>query len=271
MIAGGMVMFLLPFSRAVTLYQVENSLVSKFKNDTGGNYRGVWDTLKRTYKYEGYKGLWRGNLYNMLAACTGALLGIQCSSLLQLRENSIRKDEAKTETIARLLGMHPLYVVTTLLQCDFGVGPERRFGRGWEVIKQIKAVHALPGLYRGVLAYTMFDWVKLLTLKLQDMTDPDPTKETDPGLSNLASLTSLAVLYGLANPIDVVVGRLIVQQLRDPKDVQFKTFLQGWKYIVANEGYRALFRGTLWSIFFPLAYMTGFTAMIGIAAISEAL
>ena len=260
----------MPYGRALTLYQVEKSLQSGFQHDGQGKYKGVWDVLKRVRKYEGTRALWRGSWYSFLSgmACVFFSTDIEAFGL----ESKGSKDPAKVDIFARLLGMQPFLSVSPLLQAAFGRATEqRRFGRGTRAFKQILKLYGYQGLYKGLVAYTLYDWFLVAMLKYKERIESQE-KTAAPGLGIVVWSASASFLtFAFSNPLDVVVKRLMVQLLRDPQDVQFSNFREGVKYIYKNEGIRAFYRGTLWGALFPLVMTTVTVAAVSGAGISAAL
>ena len=260
----------LPYGRALTLYQVENSLQRGFQHDGQGKYKGVWDVLKRIRKYEGTRALWRGAWYSFLSGGFGFVLSTELSTLGL--ENEGVKEPAKVDIFARLLGMQPFLYISTLLQADFGRATEqRRFGRGTKAFKQILKLYGVQGLYKGLLAYTVYDWSMTAALKYRNDAELQEQSAGSEILTMVSSVSTLILSFLLSNPLDVVVKRLMVQQLRDPQDVQFTNFREGVKYIYKNEGIRAFYRGTIWGIIFPLFMGTTAVAAVSGTGIGVAL
>ncbi|KAF2068357.1 hypothetical protein CYY_010317 [Polysphondylium violaceum] len=233
-----------PLERIKILNQIDSYLVN------GSRYQNVWPALKTIVAEEGPRGLFRGNLVNVIKA--GPQSAIRFYTYEGLKK--MTQDETGHLSVANrmwagasagvvsIIMTHPLDIVKTRL--SLGHPNQTRI---LETIKDIYKLEGLRGYTSGLSAavlniapfsalnFTFYEAIKENTKKY---IINDPPVYFSSLYGALSGSITMTILY----PLDVVKRRLMLQRYyKDPN--QHKNFIHCIYQIVKKEGIRALYKG----------------------------
>ncbi|KAL1919762.1 uncharacterized protein VTP21DRAFT_1693 [Calcarisporiella thermophila] len=246
-----------PIERVKLLIQNQDEMIKQGRLSTP--YKGIGECFSRTIKEEGVYSLWRGNLANVIRYFPTQALNFAFKDHFK-RMFGYKKDKdgywkwfagnlasGGAAGAASLTFVYSLDYARTRLANDAKSakkGGERQFNGLIDVYRKTLKTDGILGLYRGFniscvgiivyrgLYFGMYDSLKpvLLVGALQD--------------NFLASFLlgwGITIGAGLASyPIDTVRRRMM---MTSGEAVKYKSSLQAFQQIVAQEGTKSLFKG----------------------------
>ena len=248
-----------PIERVKLLLQVQDASKHIAEDQ---KYKGIVDCFKRVNSEQGFASFWRGNLANVIRYFPTQALNFAFKDTYKKIFNPYNP---KTQPGMFFLGnmasggaagatslmfVYPLDFARTRLAADVGKGGkggEREFSGLVDCLTKILKSDGTKGLYRGfgisvigIIAYRasyfgMFDTGKVFLF-------PDIKK------ANIFQMWAFAqfvtVTAGIASyPLDTVRRRLMMQSGRS--DILYKNTLDCFYKILAQEGPKAFFKGSL--------------------------
>jgi len=244
-----------PIERVKLLLQVQHT--SKQITEAQ-RYKGIVDCFIRIPREQGFLSFWRGNLANVIRYFpTQALNFAFKDKYKQIFLGGIKKDQFWRYFLGNLASggaagatslcfVYPLDYARTRLAADVGKGGNREFtGLGNCLAKTFKS-DGLLGLYRGfgvsvqgIIIYRasyfgFFDTAKGML--------PDP--KNTPIIISWAIAQTVTTGAGIISyPFDTVRRRMMMQSGRKGADVMYKSTIDCWRKIMAQEGGKAFFKG----------------------------
>ncbi|KAL1923522.1 uncharacterized protein VTP21DRAFT_8502 [Calcarisporiella thermophila] len=246
-----------PIERVKLLIQNQDEMIKQGRLSTP--YKGIGECFSRTIKEEGVYSLWRGNLANVIRYFPTQALNFAFKDHFK-RMFGYKKDRdgywkwfagnlasGGAAGAASLTFVYSLDYARTRLANDAKAakkGGERQFNGLIDVYRKTLKTDGILGLYRGFniscvgiivyrgLYFGMYDSLKPVVLvgPLQD--------------NFLASFLlgwGITIGAGLASyPIDTVRRRMM---MTSGEAVKYKSSLQAFQQIVAQEGTKSLFKG----------------------------
>merc|ERR1711963_502091 len=244
-----------PIERVKLLLQVQHTSKQIAESQ---RYKGMVDCFVRIPREQGFLSFWRGNLANVIRYFpTQALNFAFKDKYKQIFLGGVDKNQFWRYFLGNLASggaagatslcfVYPLDFARTRLAADVGTGGKREFtGLGDCLIKNFKS-DGLVGLYRGfgvsvqgIIIYRasyfgFFDTAKGML--------PDP-KKTPIVVSWAIAQTVTTVAGIISYPFDTVRRRMMMQSGRKGADVMYKSTIDCWRKVAAQEGGGAFFKG----------------------------
>jgi len=249
-----------PIERVKLLLQVQHT--SK-QIAEAQRYKGMVDCFVRIPREQGFLSFWRGNLANVIRYFpTQALNFAFKDKYKQIFLGGVDKNQFWRYFLGNLASggaagatslcfVYPLDYARTRLAADVGTGGKREFtGLGNCLVKTFKS-DGLIGLYRGfgvsvqgIIIYRasyfgFFDTAKGML--------PDP--KNTPIIISWAIAQTVTTGAGIISyPFDTVRRRMMMQSGRKGADVMYKSTIDCWRKIAAQEGGKAFFKGAFSNI-----------------------
>ncbi|XP_043234503.1 ADP,ATP carrier protein-like [Amphibalanus amphitrite] len=249
-----------PIERVKLLLQVQHT--SK-QIAEAQRYKGMVDCFVRIPREQGFLSFWRGNLANVIRYFpTQALNFAFKDKYKQIFLGGVDKKQFWRYFLGNLASggaagatslcfVYPLDYARTRLAADVGTGGKREFtGLGNCLVKTFKS-DGLIGLYRGfgvsvqgIIIYRasyfgFFDTAKGML--------PDP--KNTPIIISWAIAQTVTTGAGIISyPFDTVRRRMMMQSGRKGADVMYKSTIDCWRKIAAQEGGKAFFKGAFSNI-----------------------
>ncbi|XP_037070052.1 ADP,ATP carrier protein-like [Pollicipes pollicipes] len=245
-----------PIERVKLLLQVQHT--SKQLTEAQ-RYKGIIDCFIRIPKEQGFLSFWRGNLANVIRYFPTQALNFAFKD--KYKQIFLGGVDKNTQFFRYFLGnlasggaagatslcfVYPLDFARTRLAADVGKGGAREFtGLGNCLVKTFKS-DGMLGLYRGfgvsvqgIIIYRasyfgFFDTAKGYL--------PDP-KNTPLVVSWAIAQTVTTVAGIISYPFDTVRRRMMMQSGRKGTDIMYKSTLDCWRKVAAQEGGGAFFKG----------------------------
>uniref|UniRef100_A0A0K0F4C0 ADP/ATP translocase n=1 Tax=Strongyloides venezuelensis TaxID=75913 RepID=A0A0K0F4C0_STRVS len=250
-----------PIERVKLLLQVQDVSKSISKEN---RYKGIVDVLVRVPKEQGVGALWRGNLANVIRYFpTQALNFAFKDTFSKMFTDGLDKKKDFWKFFAGNLAsggaagatslcfVYPLDFARTRLAADIGKGSSREFKGLGDCLVKIAKSDGPIGLYRGFFVsvqgiiiyraayFGMFDTAKMVFAA--DGKKLNFFKAW--GIAQVVTVGSGILSY----PWDTVRRRMMMQSGR--KEVLYKNTWDCTVKIIKNEGFKALFKGSLSNIF----------------------
>jgi len=224
-------------------------------------YTGISDCFKRVAAEQGIPAFWRGNMANVIRYFPTQALNF---AFKDVYKKVFCPFNPKTEPVKFFIGncasggaagatslcvVYPLDFARTRLAADVGSGKTREFSGLVDCLKKVATADGPVGLYKGfgisvigIVAYRAsyfgcFDTGKAILFP--DMKNANPA---------LLFLFAQVVTIGagiISYPLDTIRRRLMMQSGRKGADIQYTNTLDCAKKIIAQEGPRAFFKGSL--------------------------
>lgn len=244
-----------PIERVKLLLQVQHTSKQIAESQ---RYKGMVDCFVRIPREQGFLSFWRGNLANVIRYFpTQALNFAFKDKYKQIFLGGIDKNQFWRYFLGNLASggaagatslcfVYPLDYARTRLAADVGTGGKREFtGLGNCLSKTFKS-DGMLGLYRGfgvsvqgIIIYRasyfgFFDTAKGML--------PDP--KNTPILITWAIAQTVTTGAGIISyPFDTVRRRMMMQSGRKGADVMYKSTIDCWRKVAAQEGGKAFFKG----------------------------
>uniref|UniRef100_A0A0N5C405 ADP/ATP translocase n=1 Tax=Strongyloides papillosus TaxID=174720 RepID=A0A0N5C405_STREA len=250
-----------PIERVKLLLQVQDVSKSISKEN---RYKGIVDVLVRVPKEQGLGALWRGNLANVIRYFpTQALNFAFKDTFSKMFTDGLDKKKDFWKFFAGNLAsggaagatslcfVYPLDFARTRLAADIGKGSSREFKGLGDCLVKIAKSDGPIGLYRGFFVsvqgiiiyraayFGMFDTAKMVFAS--DGKKLNFFKAW--GIAQVVTVGSGILSY----PWDTVRRRMMMQSGR--KEVLYKNTWDCTVKIIKNEGFKAMFKGSLSNIF----------------------
>jgi len=249
-----------PIERVKLLLQVQHTSKQIAESQ---RYKGMVDCFVRIPREQGFLSFWRGNLANVIRYFpTQALNFAFKDKYKQIFLGGVDKNQFWRYFLGNLASggaagatslcfVYPLDYARTRLAADVGTGGKREFtGLGNCLVKTFKS-DGLIGLYRGfgvsvqgIIIYRasyfgFFDTAKGML--------PDP--KNTPIIISWAIAQTVTTGAGIISyPFDTVRRRMMMQSGRKGADVMYKSTIDCWRKIAAQEGGKAFFKGAFSNI-----------------------
>jgi len=245
-----------PIERVKLLLQVQDASTQISKDK---QYKGIFDAFKRIPREQGVASLWRGNMANIVRYFPTQALNFAFKDKykkLFVRHNpktdfwkffagNLASGGAAGAT--SLLFVYPLDFARTRLAADVGKGATRQYTGLLNCVSTIYKTDGMYGLYRGfgvsvggIIVYRAAFFGGYDTAKQMLLKDP----KNAPVLASWLVAQGVTTAAGVISyPFDTVRRRMMMQAGR--KEIIYKSTLDCWKKIAANEGARAFFKGAL--------------------------
>lgn len=249
-----------PIERVKLLLQVQHTSKQIAESQ---RYKGMVDCFVRIPREQGFLSFWRGNLANVIRYFpTQALNFAFKDKYKQIFLGGVDKNQFWRYFLGNLASggaagatslcfVYPLDYARTRLAADVGTGGKREFtGLGNCLTKTFKS-DGLIGLYRGfgvsvqgIIIYRasyfgFFDTAKGML--------PDP--KNTPLVITWAIAQTVTTGAGIISyPFDTVRRRMMMQSGRKGADVMYKSTLDCWRKVAAQEGGKAFFKGAFSNI-----------------------
>lgn len=246
-----------PIERVKLLLQVQAASKQIAKDQ---QYKGMVDCFVRIPKEQGALAFWRGNLANVIRYFpTQALNFAFKDKYKQIFLGGVDKKTQFWRFFAGNLAsggaagatslcfVYPLDFARTRLAADIGKGAgDREFKGLGDCISKIFKNDGLGGLYKGfgvsvqgIIIYRaaffgLYDTAKGML--------PDP-KNTPLVVSWMIAQCVTTVSGIISYPFDTVRRRMMMQSGRKGADIMYKSTIDCWKKVAANEGTGAFFKG----------------------------
>lgn len=245
-----------PIERVKLLLQVQHSNPNIPKEQ---QYKGIADCFVRVVAEQGFASLWRGNMANIIRYFPTQALNFAFKDKYKQIFVRPRSEVGFWRFFAgnlasggaagatSLLFVYPLDFARTRLGADVGKGPEgkREFTGLADCLTKIFKNDGISGLYRGfgvsvggIIVYRAaffggFDTMKSMLL------GPDAPVWQSWMVAQTVTTGAGIVSY----PFDTVRRRMMMQSGRPAEEAQYKSTLDCWGKILAEEGPGAFFKG----------------------------
>ncbi|PRT56447.1 hypothetical protein B9G98_04067 [Wickerhamiella sorbophila] len=244
-----------PFERMKIIFQVQNA--------NAKSYDGMWATLMKMWREEGWRGFMRGNgincvrivPYSAVQFCTYTLLKQGISQDARELTASERLLAGALAGIASVCATYPMDIVRTRLSiqtASIGSLQKENLAKPpgmWATMAQMyKTEGGMVALWRGLIPTTLgvapYVGINFACYEyLRDRLAVDNSK-----LSSYSTLTAGAVSGAIAQtftyPFDVLRRRFQVESMNHGRlGYQYNSTWGALKTIVANEGFVGLYRG----------------------------
>lgn len=244
-----------PIERVKLLLQVQSSNPNIPKEQ---HYKGIGDCFSRVVAEQGAASLWRGNMANVIRYFPTQALNFAFKDKYKKLFVKPRSEVGFWRFFAgnlaaggaagatSLLFVYPLDFARTRLGADIGKSEaEREFTGLMDCLKKIVAKDGPLGLYRGfgvsvggIIVYRAaffggFDTMKSMLL------GPDAPVWQSWMVAQTVTTGAGIVSY----PFDTVRRRMMMQSGRPVEEQQYKSTLDCWGKILAQEGPTAFFKG----------------------------
>jgi len=243
-----------PIERVKLLLQVQHTSKQITKDQ---QYKGMVDCFVRIPKEQGFLAFWRGNLANVIRYFpTQALNFAFKDKYKQIFLGGVDKKTQFWRFFAGNLAsggaagatslcfVYPLDFARTRLAADVGKGADAREFKGLgDCLVKISKADGIGGLYRGFFVsvqgiiiyraafFGLYDTAKGMTGKTHFLVSW--------GIAQCVTTLSGIISY----PFDTVRRRMMMQSGRKGGDIQYKSTVDCWKKIAAQEGGGAFFKG----------------------------
>jgi len=244
-----------PIERIKLLLQVQ----AVNKNLAGNEYKGIVDCFVRIPKEQGVTAFWRGNTANVIRYFpTQALNFAFKDTYKQIFLGGVDK---KTQFGRYFLGnlasggaagatslcfVYPLDFARTRLGADVGSGKAREFTGLGNCLTTIAKRDGIKGLYKGfgvsitgIIVYRA-SYFGTYDTALGMLADPKNTSILVKWMIAQTVTTGAGVV---SYPFDTVRRRMMMQSGRSAEDVVYKSTIDCWRKIAAEEGLNAFFKG----------------------------
>jgi solute carrier family 25 (adenine nucleotide translocator) protein 4/5/6/31 len=258
-IAGGISKTIVaPIERVKLVLQVQASNLEQIPVDK--RYKGMVDAFVRIPAEQGFASFWRGNMANVIRYFpTQALNFAFKDRYKQLFLSGVDKKTQFWRFFAgnlasggaagatSLLFVYPLDFARTRLGADVAKDGQRQFNGLWDCISQVYKKDGAAGLYRGfgvslggIIVYRAaffggYDTAKDVLLTGDLARNP---------IAQWAVAQVVTTISGVVSyPFDTVRRRMMMQSGKPVAEHQYKSTLDCWMQIMANEGPSAFFHG----------------------------
>jgi solute carrier family 25 (adenine nucleotide translocator) protein 4/5/6/31 len=253
-----------PIERVKLLLQVQDAMTKKPASEAGKEmikYKGIGDCFTRVLNEQGFSSFWRGNLANVVRYFPTQALNFAFKDVYKKIFNPYHQ---KKEPVKFFIGncasggaagatslcvVYPLDFARTRLAADVGSGGAREFTGLINCLQKVAGSDGVAGLYRGfgisvvgIIAYRAayfgcYDTGKAILF-------PDVKNSSVFSMWMFAQIVT--VFSGiLSYPLDTIRRRLMMQSGRTGADIQYTSTGDCFKKILAQEGPRAFFKGSL--------------------------
>ena len=224
-------------------------------------YKGIGDCFTRVMAEQGFASFWRGNLANVIRYFPTQALNFAFKDVYKKVFNpyNSKKNPVKfffgncmsggAAGATSLCVVYPLDFARTRLAADVGSGGQREFTGLVNCLTKVAASDGPQGLYRGfgisvigIIAYRAayfgcFDTGKAILFA-------DTKNASMLAMWLFAQIVTVGAGV-LSYPLDTVRRRLMMQSGRKGNDIQYTGTWDCFKKILAQEGIRAFFKGSL--------------------------
>lgn len=243
-----------PIERVKLLLQVQHSNPNIPKEQ---QYSGIVNCFSRVVAEQGVVSLWRGNMANVIRYFPTQALNFAFKDKYKKLFVRPRAEVGFWRFFAgnlaaggaagatSLLFVYPLDFARTRLAADVGSSGDREFSGLGDCLKKIFKNDGIGGLYRGfgvsvggIIVYRAaffggFDTMKAMLL----------SKDAPVWQSWMVAQTVTTGAGIVSYPFDTVRRRMMMQSGRAKEDAQYKSTLDCWGKILAEEGPSAFFKG----------------------------
>lgn len=250
-----------PIERVKLLLQVQATSKQIAKAD---QYKGMVDCFVRIPKEQGFSAFWRGNLANVIRYFpTQALNFAFKDKYKQVFLGGVDKRTQFWRFFAGNLAsggaagatslcfVYPLDFARTRLAADVGKGGAsggREFKGLGDCLTKIFKADGLGGLYRGFFVSVQGIIIyRAAFFGLYD-TAKGMTGKTNLFISWAIAQCVTTVSGIISYPFDTVRRRMMMQSGRKGGDVMYKSTVDCWRKVAANEGTGAFFKGAFSNI-----------------------
>ncbi|KAG1446695.1 hypothetical protein G6F46_010518 [Rhizopus delemar] len=244
-----------PMERMKILFQVQGP-------QSTAAYTGVWSTLGKIWKEEGFQGFMRGNGTNVIRMIPYS--ASQFAAYEQFKSLLMEQDKTELDTPRRLLAgalagtvsvacTYPLDLVRTRLSIQsalFKQASNKKSPGIWPTMSHIyKTEGGIYGLYRGLwpttlgvapyvaLNFQCYEVLKEYLIPIQDESQGNIRKLL---CGALAGSIAQTIIY----PLDVLRRRFQVSGMNN-MDYQYNGTWHALKTMTQKEGFKSLYRGLL--------------------------
>jgi solute carrier family 25 (adenine nucleotide translocator) protein 4/5/6/31 len=246
-----------PIERVKLLLQVQDSSKSISEDK---KYKGIMDAFRRIPQEQGMSAFWRGNTANVIRYFpTQALNFAFKDTYKKLFFDGVDKKKQFWRFFAgnlasggaaggtSLLFVYPLDFARTRLAADVGKGDAREFKGLGDCLTKIFKQDGAAGLYRGfgvslggIIVYRAAFFGGFDTAKGALFEDP---KNAPIWASWMVAQVVTTVSGVISYPFDTVRRRMMMQSGVPEAERQYKSTLDCWGKIAAQEGPSAFFKG----------------------------
>lgn len=250
-----------PIERVKLLLQVQDASKSIAPEN---RYNGIGDCFSRVLSEQGMGAFWRGNLANVIRYFPTQALNF---SFKDVYKKIFNPYNAKKEPVKFFFGncmsggaagatslcvVYPLDFARTRLAADVGSGGSREFTGLMDCLAKTFKSDGPQGLYRGfgisvigIIAYRAayfgcFDTGKAVLF-------PDAKNANVFAMWMFAQVVTVGAGV-ISYPLDTVRRRLMMQSGRTGADIMYTGTMDCFNKILAQEGWRAFFKGSLSNI-----------------------
>ena len=250
-----------PIERVKLLLQVQDASKSIAPEN---RYNGIGDCFSRVLSEQGMGAFWRGNLANVIRYFPTQALNF---SFKDVYKKVFNPYNAKKEPVKFFFGncmsggaagatslcvVYPLDFARTRLAADVGSGGSREFTGLMDCLAKTFKSDGPQGLYRGfgisvigIVAYRAayfgcFDTGKAVLF-------PDAKNANVFAMWMFAQVVTVGAGV-ISYPLDTVRRRLMMQSGRTGADIMYTGTMDCFNKILAQEGWRAFFKGSLSNI-----------------------
>lgn len=250
-----------PIERVKLLLQVQDASKSIAPEN---RYNGIGDCFSRVLSEQGMGAFWRGNLANVIRYFPTQALNF---SFKDVYKKVFNPYNAKKEPVKFFFGncmsggaagatslcvVYPLDFARTRLAADVGSGGTREFTGLMDCLAKTFKSDGPQGLYRGfgisvigIVAYRAayfgcFDTGKAVLF-------PDAKNANVFAMWMFAQVVTVGAGV-ISYPLDTVRRRLMMQSGRTGADIMYTGTMDCFNKILAQEGWRAFFKGSLSNI-----------------------
>lgn len=246
-----------PIERVKLLVQNQDEMIRSGRLNTP--YRGIGDCFARTVKNEGIPALWRGNMVNVIRYFPTQALNFAFKDHFKRLFNFKKEKDGYSLWLAGNLAsgaaagassqifVYSLDYARTRLTNDLkatSAGGQRQFNGLLDVYKKTLASDGIGGLYRGftasIVGITIY---RGLYFGMYDSLKPVLLVGSLEGSFVASFLLGWGVTTGAglaAYPFDTVRRRMM---MKSGEAVKYKSFVDAFQQISAQEGFRSLFKG----------------------------
>lgn len=244
-----------PIERVKLLLQVQ-AASRQISAETA--YKGMVDCFVRIPREQGFLSFWRGNLANVIRYFpTQALNFAFKDKYKQVFLGGVDKRTQFWRFFAGNLAsggaagatslcfVYPLDFARTRLAADVGKGPEQREFKGLaDCLVKITKTDGIKGLYRGFGVSVQ----GIIIYRAAFFGLYDTAKGMIPGnvgiIISWAIAQTVTTVSGIISyPFDTVRRRMMMQSGRKSGDIMYKSTIDCWRKIAAQEGSGAFFKG----------------------------
>ncbi|CAO3677950.1 unnamed protein product [Rhizopus stolonifer] len=244
-----------PMERMKILFQIQGP-------QTASAYTGIWSTLNKIWKEEGFKGFMRGNGTNVIRMIPYS--ASQFAAYEQFKSMLIKNGKKDLDTPSRLLAgalagtvsvacTYPLDLVRTRLSINsaiFKLENNKRLSGIWPTMSHIyRTEGGVRGLYRGLWPTTLgvapyvalnFQCYEVLKGYLIPVEDASQGNIRKLFCGALAGSIAQTIIY----PLDVLRRRFQVSGMNN-MDYKYNGTWHALKTMTQKEGFKSLYRGLL--------------------------